>query len=82
MTRKRNVSFSYGVAGAWDGDPCIEPRMGRNWFLWLPHIHWNGGRPWRNEVVDVSFNWLFFWVGVTVWKPWTKESSANKESNA
>jgi hypothetical protein len=36
------------------------------WFFLAPRVRWNGG--WReDQVIDVSFSWLCFWVSFTLW---------------
>lgn len=60
-------TFSGGMAGRLDTCISARPRFGFNWWFWLPHINWNGGRFSRGEVVDVNFNWLCFWCSVTFW---------------
>lgn len=72
----KEIRFSFGRAAKWDGYPDIEPRYGYNWFFWFPRLHGNGGRLWRNEVVDCSLSWLYFWVGITVW-PFVSQEKAD-----
>lgn len=36
------------------------------WFFALPRLRWNGG--WRRtQTIDVSINWLIFWISFTLW---------------
>jgi len=44
-----------------------KPKFGRNWFFFLPRIRWNGGKFWKNEVVDVCFLWFIFCFIITYW---------------
>lgn len=60
-------TFSGGMAGRQYTDICERPRFGFNWWFWLPHINWNGGRFSHDEVVDVNLHWLCFWCSVTFW---------------
>lgn len=62
------VYFNYGASSKWkEGDEVIKPVLGYNWWHWFPRIGWNGGRPWRREVIDLNFRWLRFWVGMTIY---------------
>ena len=65
------VNFSFKQAGKISpNDPfieCVTPRFGRYWFYWLPHFKWNKGLPWKNEVLDVGFYWLFYTVDMVLW---------------
>jgi len=66
----RQWSFSVGMAGRVDDKPVEgvdSPRYGRWWWFWLPSLHWNKGIPWRGECLDVTFQWLCFWVTATRW---------------
>jgi len=69
----RKIYFNYGRAVKYDGDPRLDTaRYGFNWWLWIPHLHWNGGILSRSEVVDISASWLCFWVGMTIYPRWDK----------
>jgi hypothetical protein len=65
--RKTIWYFNHGKAAKYDGDPTITPKMGYNWFFWLPYIKWNGGSIFRKEVFDFGISWLCFWTGVTIY---------------
>jgi hypothetical protein len=57
------ISFGKADRGSNGIDP---PRMGHCWWFWLPRLHTNHGRLWRNEVVDITLNWLCFWTSFTI----------------
>ena len=59
--------FNHGKAAKYDGDVCIKPSMGYNWFFWFPHFCYNGGSVFRQEVFDFHINWFCFWVGITIY---------------
>jgi hypothetical protein len=64
-----SVSLNYGQALRVDRrrppEWCPDAKMGRSWWLWLPRLRWNGGSFRRGQLVDITFTWLCFWVGVT-----------------
>lgn len=81
----KRIYFSYGRAAKYDGDPCLDTaRYGFNWWLWIPYLHWNGGRLNRSEVMDISASWLCFWVGLTIYPKWIHydAASANNITNS
>lgn len=61
-------SWSTGVGVTGRGDNGFDPP----WFGWyygsfLPHFRWNGGKPWRGEVLDIGWFWLCFHGSFTRW---------------
>lgn len=44
------------------------PWFGYCYGSWLPRFHWNGGRPWRRECLDIGWYWLFFHGSFTRWQ--------------
>lgn len=68
MKKRKTVWYlNKGKAAKWDGDPCIVPSMGFNWFYWFPRVRWNGGSLFRKEVIDLGFSWFCFWIGITIY---------------
>lgn len=69
------LTFSKGMAGRHDKNEDLthfkevgnNPMFGFNWWMWSPRLMTNGGRIRRGEVVDISFNWLCFWIGLILW---------------
>ena len=71
--------LSFGQAAKFNGDPMIDnPRHGYNWFYYLPHMRTNKGNPFKKEVLDVSFSWLCYFWGITIYPAWVNnlENSA------
>lgn len=56
-----------GKACKYDGDSCIKPKMGYNWFYWFPVFRWNGGSLFRKEVLDFHASWLCYYIGITIY---------------
>jgi hypothetical protein len=54
-------------------DRLVTPRYGYCWWFWLPKAHYNGGRPDRNEVLDLTWSWLCFWCSFTAWPKQTTD---------
>lgn len=69
------ITFCWGRSGRLqpgdvpDPDAFQNGRFGFWYFHWLPRAHYNRGRPWRREVLDLTAHWLCFWIGVTAWPP-------------
>lgn len=49
------------------------------WWFWFPRLGWNGGVPWKQEVVDIYINWLRYSVGLIIW-PTSKENPLDKQT--
>lgn len=61
------MSVSAGITDRGDNG-SNPPWMGFCYGSWLPRMHWNGGRPWRREVVDIGWYWLCFHGSWTWWQ--------------
>lgn len=75
------IHLNNGRAAKFDGDPMIDkPRMGYNWFYWLPVFRTNGGNPFEKQVLDIRFSWFHHWFGFTLYPSWIndKENQAQK----
>ncbi len=79
MKINERLYITLGKASKHVGDVCVKPILGYNWFYFLPHFHWNKGNPFKKQVVDVSFSWFIFWLGITLWPKWVckKENQAD-----
>ena len=79
----QRLFINFGKAAKWDGSPMIDnPRHGYNWFYYRPHFRTNKGNPFKKEVLDVSFSWLCFWVGLTWCPAWVKKQDVVNAYNA
>ncbi len=67
-----HATVSKVIAGRVRHDGVIDysfeqPRFGFYWWFWLPRYQSNGGKFKRQEVVDVSIQWLCFSIGLIFW---------------
>jgi len=60
------LSVSAGITDRGDNG-SNPPWMGFCYGSWRPHMHWNGGRFGRREVIDVGWHWLCFHGSWTWW---------------
>lgn len=61
------ITFNCGMAGK--GHNGENPTwLGRSWGYWIPRFRWNGGYWAKDECVDISIQWLCFWVGLIKWR--------------
>ena len=58
------LSISVGVTGRGESDTS---KFGFYYWSFFPHFHWNGGRFFRREVVDIGWYWLCVHGNVTWW---------------
>lgn len=69
---QRQVFLNGGIACKWQPDfRGVEPKFGRNWFLWLPHFKYD-----IDHCTHLTVSWLFYFFTLTIyWRKYKHDGS-------